>query len=53
MLAASFAASRECEYRMGKEARAVVCRQANTEVVVETIEMESPRRREVMLEVPR
>ena len=36
---------------MGKEARAVVCRQANSEVVVETIQVESPRRREVMLEM--
>jgi S-(hydroxymethyl)glutathione dehydrogenase/alcohol dehydrogenase len=37
--------------RMGKEARAVVCRQPNTEVVVETIKVGSPRRREVMIEV--
>jgi NDMA-dependent alcohol dehydrogenase len=36
---------------MGKDARAVVCRQANSEVVVETIRVESPRRHEVMLEM--
>jgi NDMA-dependent alcohol dehydrogenase len=36
---------------MGKEGRAVLCRQTNSEVVVETIRVESPRRREVMIEV--
>src|ERR1700754_1019779 len=34
-----------------KEARAVVCRQANSEVVVETIHVESPHRHEVMIEM--
>src|ERR1700754_1005811 len=34
-----------------KEARAVVCRQANSEVVVDTIHVESPHRPEVMIEM--
>jgi Zn-dependent alcohol dehydrogenase len=36
---------------MQREAKAVVCRQANNEVVVETVRVEAPRGREVMLKV--
>jgi S-(hydroxymethyl)glutathione dehydrogenase/alcohol dehydrogenase len=36
---------------MGKQARAVVCRELNKPPVVETIQVESPRRGEVMVEI--
>ena len=36
---------------MGKQAKAVVCRELNKPVVVETITVESPKRGEVMVEI--
>jgi Zn-dependent alcohol dehydrogenase len=51
MLAASLAAQTQVIVPIGKQARAVVCRQANSEVVVETVRVESPRGREVMIEM--
>ena len=39
----------ECE--MGKQGKAVICREWNKPVVVEEIEVESPRRGEVMIEI--
>jgi NDMA-dependent alcohol dehydrogenase len=36
---------------MGKKAKAVVCRELNKPISVETIEVESPRRGEVMIEI--
>lgn len=36
---------------MGKKARAVICREWNKPVVVETVDVESPRRGEVMVQI--
>ena len=36
---------------MGKQAKAVVCRELNKPIVVETVEIESPRRDEVMVKI--
>jgi len=36
---------------MGKQSKAVICRELNKPVVVETIEVESPRRDEVMVKI--